>query len=59
MAGLSKAYRFRQRRAYTEAPASTFDAALMAAIAQKWPVTVISPPQVVASGMTPPNQLPN
>ncbi len=35
------------------APATDFDPALMAAMNRPWPDIVFSPPQVVASGMTP------
>jgi hypothetical protein len=37
----------------------TFDPALMAAMSWPWPQIVISQPQVVASGMTPPDNVPN
>ena len=35
-----------------------FDAAFMAAIVPPWPGLAFSPPQVVASGMTPPDLIP-
>lgn len=36
-----------------------FDPAFMAAMNRPWPDTVFSPPQVVASGMTPPEEVPS
>lgn len=44
---------------YTFVPPAGFDPALMAAMNRPWPDTVFSPPQVVASGMTPPEEVPS
>jgi hypothetical protein len=47
-----------RRRIYVDAGAAAFNAALMAAMSPQWPITVITQPRVVASGMTPPDNIP-